>query len=240
MDKTKYIVNEMKNVENVDFRLYLMNFHSRLIKSVLLSTIKVGLWITERDIDFYAQKCATQEIDLLDTKAIPIQFIRLFDSCFKKKEQKKMLNGISITPEQLFAIFLYANKKGYKFSNYKVYIPQKKYPEKELPALVHILPNNEVKHIGETKLTNGQLKEAVESDNCIIARFLDNGKHWHCFVQTQRGILGKEPGHFGSQSHLHYISDAFGKSREDIVNDITNGIYMTSQVHILLKGYSTK
>ncbi len=237
MGTTKYLINCMENVENVDAKSYFRQYHLRIVKKILLMDYKIRLWFPNDIIINCAERIVDEQISQLEKIEIPIQFLKLLDSNLKKKEQIKLLKGVSITPNQLGSLFLEAGKHEYGFSHYMIDIPQKKYSESKLPKLVHIVSNNEIKHIGETQLTDGQLKEFVESSNFVVARFLDNGKHWHCFLQTRKSIMGKESGFHGSQCHLHYISDRFGRYREEIVNDIKNGSYMTTPVHILLKDY---
>ena len=87
---------------------------------------------------------------------------------------------------------------------------------------------------GTTSLTDGQLKDYVRSSKFILARILDKGEHWHCFYQTKSGIQGKESGNLGSQPHIHYISDAFGVSREDFIKALKGGKVPSSEVHIPL------
>lgn len=78
------------------------------------------------------------------------------------------------------------------------------------------------------------MKEIVMTSQFVLARILNNGVHWHCFFQTKRGVSGKEPGEFGSKSHIHYISDSFGISLDDIIKGFKGGYCPHSKVHIIL------
>ena len=65
---------------------------------------------------------------------------------------------------------------------------------------------------------------------------LANESHWFCLFSTKRGISGDEPGKYGKQPHLHFISDAFGISKEDFISRFKAG-NASSNVHIVLEGY---
>lgn len=53
--------------------------------------------------------------------------------------------------------------------------------------------------------------------------------------QNQKGgVLGNEPGEYGSKSHIHYISDSFSISLEDVIKGFKAGICPHSKVHITL------
>lgn len=78
------------------------------------------------------------------------------------------------------------------------------------------------------------MKEIITFSQFVLARILNNGKHWHCFYQTRRGLLGNEPGEYGSKSHIHYISDSFSISLKDVIKGFKAGICPHSKVHITL------
>ena len=46
------------------------------------------------------------------------------------------------------------------------------------------------------------------------------------------GIAFIKPGEYGSKSHIHYISDSFGLSLEDVIKGFKAGICPHSKVHI--------
>lgn len=104
-----------------------------------------------------------------------------------------------------------------------------------MPSFIHLCDENTIEHYGETSLTDGQMKEIITISQFVLARILNNGEHWHCFYQTRRGLLGNEPGKYGSKSHIHYISDSFGLSLEDVIKGFKAGICPHSKVHIILE-----
>ena len=151
-----------------------------------------------------------------------------------KREQVKCLKGVELSPLHLGAIFIQAGIRGYKFSNYCYKGNPQDFSENELPSFIFLRDDGNVDIYGSTSLTDGQLKDYVKSSKFILARILDKGEHWHCFYQTKSGIQGKESGDLGSQPHIHYISDAFGISREDFIKALKGGKVPYSEVHIPL------
>ena len=182
-----------------------------------------------------AERNAEELMINLETLDLPDQIHSLLDNDLSKKEQINLLKGVSISKMQLGAIYVQAGLKGYLFSNYRFERMPKNYDERELPTFIYKVEDNKICSYGNHKLTEGQLKDIIFQKKIIIARVLDNGKHWHCFYQTSNGIQGKEHGEFGSQPHIHYLSDAFGYSRSEIATALNDGKAKISEVHIILK-----
>ena len=149
-------------------------------------------------------------------------------------EKISLLKGVTISQEQLGTIFLYASDIGYKFSQYRFSDKPKKYIGADLPSFIHLKDDGTIEHYGETSLTDGQMKEIVIVSGFVLARILNNGTHWHCFYQNKNGVSGKESGQYGSKSHIHYISDSFGISLDEIIKGFKGGICPHSKVHIVL------
>lgn len=233
------IINEMENeIENVEPISYLKVFHIQSITPVLIHMIEklFGFcpqsWFTH--IRSVAEEIAEKQIKELKEIVLPSQIYEILERDLYKKEQIKRLKDITISPLLLGAIIIQAGMKEYKLSNYCFKGKPKKYKEDELPSFIFLKDDGNLDTYGFTSLTEGQLREYVTNSKYILARFLDNGKHWHCFYQTKKGIQGKECGYLGTQPHIHYISDSFGVSREDFVKALKGG-KVPSKVHILLK-----
>lgn len=228
--------NVMEDVERVKPRDFLKTFHIRSITPVLL--IKT-LLEQKKHLKAYvlseANKIAEEQMIELEKMELPQQIHMVLDNDLSKKEQISLLKNISITKKQLGALFIQAGAKGYLFSNYQFEGLPKEYDESELPSLIFLKEDGNVQSYGKHKLSDGQLKDIVIRSRKIIARLLDKDNHWHCFYQTSSGIQGEEHGEFGSQPHIHYISDAFGVAREDLISAIKGGNAICSKIHILLK-----
>ena len=233
------IINEMESeIENVEPISYLKTFHT-------LSILPVYIHLTEKLFGFcpkswfthiksVAEEIAENNIKELKEMVLPSQIYEILEKNLYKREQIKRLKHITVSPLQLGAIIIQAGMRDYKLSNYCFKGKPKKFTEDELPSFIFLKDDGNLDTYGSTSLTDGQLREYVANSKFILARLLDNGKHWHCFYQTKSGIEGKENGDLGSQPHAHYISDSFGISREDFVKALKGGKVPSSEVHILL------
>lgn len=105
-----------------------------------------------------------------------------------------------------------------------------------MPKLVEI-KDDKVSKVGNTTLTDGQLKQAVDHRKVVVAKFIDKEDEWHCIFLTYDSIRGKESWK-GGQPHYHYISDKFGIPRAEVLNQLKSRIYnLGSLPHIDLVGY---
>lgn len=233
-----FIINEMGEVENVDARSFIKSYHVRTILPVYIRIIEhlrgfcpqtwYGPIVDE------ANAMAEERMRVLDSIEIPHQVKKLLESNLFKKEQIKILKGMSMSIEQLGGIFVQAGLLRYQFCNYRFKGIPKEYREKDLPSFIYLKDDGNIDTYGSTSLSEGQLKDLVIRSKFIVARILDNGKNWHCFYQTKSSVQGKENGRLGSQPHIHYISDSFGVSRDDFIKALKGGHVPSSEVHILL------
>ena len=167
---------------------------------------------------------------------IPDNLILLLSSS-SKKEQEKLLRNQKLTPMSFAGlIFTAFEKYGYTFSNYLTQINHKGLDESSLPLIIHIQNDGEVKKVGETDLTDGQLKNVVQHRKVVVTKFLDRQDEWHCFFITYNSLAGKESWRNG-QPHYHYISDKWGISREDALKQFKSDRYPTTSIHIELNEY---
>ena len=80
-------------------------------------------------------------------------------------------------------------------------------------------------------------KKGHDTTKIPFAKIIDHGKNWHCFFSTfnswsEETWLGK------NKSHIHYISNAFGLSRGELVKKIKSGKYRLDDLpHITLEQY---
>ena len=157
---------------------------------------------------------------------------------YKKNDQTKFLKGITLTPEILIAFTIQIAALGFTFSKYKSHYPQKGIDILKLPHAYFIDSEGNPKIFGETNLTKGQLKQALEHRKVKIAMFFDNGNRWHCFITTFKSLRGEEKWINKYQPHYHYLSDSFGVSRRDVVKQIKSERYSLGNLpHIALKEY---
>ncbi len=181
----------------------------------------------QEDIDKSILKSALKYWDNMYKETIQIEipqnFITLLSSK-TKKEQIKLLKNQKLSNKQLLAfIFKAWSKFGYTFSQYKAEFHHKGIHKGDLPTIVEV-EGDEVNKVGNTKLSNGQLKHAVKYRKAIISKFIDKGNVWHCFFMTMKSLRGEENWKNG-QAHFHYISDKFGHSRDKVIEELTNSNY---------------
>ena len=177
---------------------------------------------------------AKQSYNELSKESVDGKLKNIFQKELNKKEQIRLLKGVQLTKPQLSSLFNFAEECGYRFSHYKWQGDPKSVKEEKLPSFMHMKDDGSIEYIGETTLTEGQMRTIINQADVLIARIFDNGSHWHCFLQTYKGLKGMESGVQGSRPHLHYLSDSFGISKADLVKMIKIGRYPNTPVHIPL------
>lgn len=159
----------------------------------------------------------------------------LISSDMKKKDQVRLLNGAEISRNELLKLFYYAEENGYTFSFFVRDAERTSFLDKTMPKIIYINEDGNAQHVGETDLSDGQMKHLVDERQSLIIWLLEKEDTWHCFLQTMKGLKGKESGKMGTVPHIHYLSNSFGISKEDLLNKIKNeGEYMTTKVHMPL------
>ncbi|MBA7546921.1 hypothetical protein ES705_39322 [subsurface metagenome] len=158
----------------------------------------------------------------------------------RKKDQEKLLKGMSLNPDQLYSLIIKSYKDhGYLYSTYKFENLPKGIKGQDLPKLIELDANKKVKKIGSTNLKDGELKNIIEQRKVIVSHFFEKGDDWHCFFLTYNSIAGKE-NHNDGQPHFHYISSAFGISKDDFIDSMRTGKYKSTSIHIDLLDYGNQ
>ncbi len=168
---------------------------------------------------------------------VPQNLISLLKST-SKNEQENLLKGLELTPEMLFAFFFNAfSEFGFTYSQYTSEHFPKTIKKGSLPKFAALdRESGEITKVGDTSLTNGQIKQAIEQRKVIATKFIDNGSDWHAFFITFRSIGGEESWQNG-QPHYHYISNKYEISREDAVKQFKSDHYPKTSIHIALLNY---
>jgi len=140
-----------------------------------------------------------------------------------KKEQVRTLKGISLTSNELMAMILEAcAHRGYTYSMYTSHHDRRDLEKDKMPRLAYKEENGDILAIGQTSLSEGQIKSAIEQKKDNVARFIDNGPNWHCFFYTFNSVAGKES---GGVPHIHYISHLWGWPRAEVLRQLKNRDY---------------
>ncbi|MBK5214607.1 MAG: hypothetical protein JJE55_13210 [Flavobacteriaceae bacterium] len=176
----------------------------------------------------YCEQCEKIEVNE--------NFIELLQT-ERKKDQVRLLKGMTLDPDVLMSlIFKSYNDFNYLYSKYHFRNLPPEFEGKKLPKLFHLKEDGSVHKVGETELTDGQLKHIIENRKVIVSHFFEKDDIWHCFFLTYKSLGGKENWKDG-QPHFHYISSAFGISKEDFVESMRTGNYKSTSVHIDLLKY---
>lgn len=169
---------------------------------------------------------------------IPENLIKLLSSK-KKSEQEKLLRDVSLTPNMLYALIFKAYEDySYLFSQYnKAEKPQKGIDLSKMPHAYELKDDGDVNIFGNTELTKGQLKQAIKHRKVVISNFLEKEDDWHCFFANYRSLNGEEVWLGKNQPHYHYISSAFGLSKEKVLKELKSGDYKLKSIHVKLEEY---
>lgn len=142
----------------------------------------------------------------------------------KKKVQVSLLKGVTLDPETLLAfIFRAYAEQGFTYSVYESNSLPADVGWKDMPEFAYKdeVDGSLFRH-GTSPLTDGKLRSVINDRKVVVAKFLDNGPVWHCFFLTYKSIAGKEA---GERPHLHYISHAWGFSREEVIRRLKERRY---------------
>lgn len=155
----------------------------------------------------------------------------------RKKDQESLLKGVSLDPDQLMSlIFQSYNKFGYLYSKYRFENIPVKFEGRKLPKIFRLKENGDIEKVGDTDLSDGELKNIIDQRSAVISHFFEREEIWHCFFLTYNSIGGKE-NHKGGQPHFHYISSGFNISKEEFVESMRTGRYRSTSIHIDLLDY---
>lgn len=176
-----------------------------------------------------AKKAWDKQLEFDKSTILPENLLLLLKSG-SKKEQFKLLEGLTISREQLLSfIFKAWLEYDFTFSQYKSIHYHNGFDVHNLPKLVY-LEGNVVNTIGKTILSQGQLKDVLKNRKVIIAKFLDKGDDWHCFFISYKSLMGKEKAWKDGQPHFHYISSKFGMTRNEVLTRLKSKKYQLSSL----------
>ena len=225
-----------------------VKYYLETMSNIYASEIKDLLFLKDADQasqisgDWFLKKGKEQwleEYEEIKKAQIADSFMMLLQSK-SKKDQIKLLRNQNLTPEQLMAFITIAwTDYGYYYSKYSAEHLHKGLENEVLPKFLHV-EGETITKVGETTLSDGQLKNLVEHRKVTVSNFLDNGPNWHCFYITFNSIRGKEKAWKNGQAHYHYFSDKFGIPRNELVERLKSENLPTSPVHIDLLDYGNQ
>lgn len=159
----------------------------------------------------------------IQSQVLPLNLVKLLE--YKSRdEQFKLLRGVSLTSLQLLKFIFEAwEKSGCKYSFYKSAHNHNGINNSDLPEFA-LIDKDKIYKIGETEMTDGEIKHAINFKKMTIAKFIDGSNSWHCFFYTLKSIEGKERG-WQNEPHMHYISDKWGISRDEVIFQLKSKNY---------------
>ncbi len=240
-DDSSFILMRSEDVEYIDPTEHFKEFfvkHRVLILNELTKREYTNLGVPVNEAISYLTKEVSKQweetYNEIENAVIPENFLKLLDAT-SKKEQVKLLKAQQLTSNTLVSFIFRAWKEyNFTFSQYRSENFPKGVDTKSLPDLVYLNDGNVVEKVGKTNHTIGKLKQVLEHRKVIIAKILDKGDDWHCFITTLNNLAGKEKWKDG-EAHMHYISDKWRISREELIERIKSGDYPSTSVHIEFK-----
>jgi hypothetical protein len=172
-----------------------------------------------------------EEYNKISSTKIPDSLLKLLESS-SKREQEKLLKGISLTTDELMSFIFFAWEKfGFTYSKYHSEHLHKGAHKEKLPILIHKdEKDGGITHFGKTELKDGQMRQIIEQRSVKVSKFLDRKETWHCFFLTYNSIGGDE---IGSKPHIHYISNYWGLTRDYVLAQLQSKNYkLPSLPHI--------
>jgi hypothetical protein len=152
----------------------------------------------------------------------------------KKSSQIKLLKNMKISSFELHSLFFISYEEfGYLYSSYLFETIPNGIEINKLPIAAHINEDGNLDIIGETDISNNEIKRIISHKKTFISHFIEKEDIWHCFFGEYDGIYGKEKWNSGTP-HLHYISSSFNINKEDFIESMKKGNYKSSSIHIEL------
>lgn len=169
------------------------------------------------------------ELDRLNAIQLPSNLLSLFIG-LRKKDEQKIFKDFLLTPDVFLSFILKAGQFGYKYSLYTF----NQYPSNinatDIPRFAHRDEENDTLFFtNETNLSKGQVNSLIAQRTTTVVKILDKGPLWHCFFLTFKGVAGKEKDH---PSHMHYLSSAWGLTRDDALAELRRKNYSIPSVHV--------
>lgn len=237
VESGKYVIFEMEDVENVNPIEFYRNAYIQkqiamywtISQNLKKELAKNNLELNRPEYKILFEKLAKSDWEEFYSEKsktkINTNYLTLLNAD-KKTEQQKLLKGQSLSTYELFALVIHAYKElGLKFSQYIFNHAQKGIDPTNLTDFTHLKEDGTIVTSCETKLSGGQLKQAIEHRVVMIAKFIGDDINWHCFFTNYKSIKGKEKIYKNGQPHFHYISDKWGLSKKEVIDELSKRKY---------------
>ena len=214
-------------------RAVLMRDHLNMKNPVLTATLDKEFFMKQ------AKESMQGFMEEYEKTPVHPDYLKLLETT-KKKEQIRLLKGISLDTGQLMSLIMKSHRDfGYLYSKYLFENLPKNFEGRKLPKLFNINDDGSIHKVGETDLSDGEMRQLIHNRKVVASHFFERGDIWHCFFITYKSISGKESWK-GGQAHFHYISSAFGYTKEEFVESMRTGKYLSTSVHIDILDYGNQ
>lgn len=217
------------------FRLNHAYYSANLFQDVL--KVKCPIPIPDDMVRRFVLEQLDESISEVMKKTMPNPAIhQLFaNSEISYREQTKLLRDVALTFPDLLWLNREAQDMGYLLDIYHEEKYPEKFKEKSHPILIVENEDGDIEKMGETDMTDGEMKSLLQQRKVIQARIYHKENIWHCFYFTFKGLAGEESGLMGSKPHYHYLSDKSGITWDTLITRIKDCDMPTSKVHIIIQ-----
>ena len=233
--------DNIEKVNPVEYYTNFMIFKSMVLERDMLESKDLFLAKTVPD-SFLRKRAGEHSSELiasLRSDKVGERVLKIFET-FRKKDQEKLWKNQTINPDQLFdLIFLSFEMYGYLYSNYRFEILDSGSKSKILPIVFYQNNDGQIEKIGKTNATEGELKNVLLHRKVIVAHLFEKKECWHSLFLTYNSLKGEENWNNG-QAHFHYISSAFNLTKEEFIESMRSGKYLSTKIHITLKDYGNQ
>ncbi|MEO8174242.1 MAG: hypothetical protein ABI581_14205 [Sediminibacterium sp.] len=180
--------------------------------------------------EYDAKKTWNKELEQIKATRVPDSLLETLITK-TKREQQKALKDLIVSGGELTAFYCRAFARfGFLFSNYTFEFLPNGIDEMQMPGLIYIEEDKSVTVIGNTPYSEKQLKQTIDHRRRRIVRMLDKENEWHCIFYDYRSMNGEETENQGP--HVHYVSDRWGLTREQVLESLSRKQYTVPSLHI--------
>ena len=228
----------IEQVNPVEYYLDSMIFKNMIMDRDLLEA-KSPFLASQLPDSFFLKRATERAQKLISSmreNKVDQNFLKIFEKT-RKKDQLHLLKGQTVDSDQLFDLICSAYEEyGFLYSKYRFETLDPGSQQKVLPKIIHQAENGEIHKIGDTDATDGELKRVLLHRKVIVAHIFEKENCWHSLFLTFNSLKGEENWKNG-QAHFHYISSGFNLTKEQFIESMKTGNYLSTSVHIPLKDY---
>jgi hypothetical protein len=194
----------------------------RTSKQDILNNIKNSNTIVSKVVAQRALSSAQKHVDDIFKRKRPGALLSIFESK-DKKSQEKALKNLKIEMDDLIHFFFIAYKElGYVYSFYKFEHLPKPFTHQQLPKVAYLEEDGSITKVGNTSLTDPQIKQILEQRKNTFLRIAEKGQDLHCFFYTMKSLKGLEANH---PKHMHYVSNKWNYNRPELLKAFEQRLY---------------